>query len=75
MLLEDGGIRGRDRMVGGFTTTCAIRAYHHTSCEYEYRSWWGVLDTTLCDKVTGYKMAVFSGYTVLFPTIKLIDTI
>jgi len=24
-----GGRRGRDRMVVGFTTTCAIRAYHH----------------------------------------------
>jgi len=23
------GRRGRDRMVVGFTTTCAIRAYHH----------------------------------------------
>jgi hypothetical protein len=24
-----GGCRGRDRMVVGFRTTCAIRAYHH----------------------------------------------
>ena len=24
-----GGRRGRDRMVVGFTTTCAINAYHH----------------------------------------------
>jgi hypothetical protein len=24
-----GGDRGRDRMVVGFTTTCAISAYHH----------------------------------------------
>jgi len=23
------GSRGRDRMVVGFTTTCAISAYHH----------------------------------------------
>jgi len=23
------GCRGRDRMVVGFTTTCAISAYHH----------------------------------------------
>ena len=45
-------IRGRrDRMVVGFTTTCSIRAYHHSSCEFEPRSWRGVLDTTLCDKV------------------------
>jgi hypothetical protein len=37
-------------MVVGFTTTCAISAYHHYSCEFEPRSWWGVLKTTLCDK-------------------------
>ena len=29
------GRHGRDRMVVGFTTTCAIRAYHHESCEFE----------------------------------------
>jgi len=33
---------GRDRMVVGFTTTCAISAYHHWSCEFEPRSWRGV---------------------------------
>jgi hypothetical protein len=33
--------RGRDRMVVGFTTCC----------EFKPRSWRGVLDTTLCDKV------------------------
>ena len=38
-------------MVVGFTTTCAISAYHHLSCECEPCSWGGVLDTTLCDKV------------------------
>jgi len=27
--LNVGGRRGRDRMVVGFTTTCAINAYHH----------------------------------------------
>jgi hypothetical protein len=32
-------------------TTCVISAYHHKSCEFEPRSWRGVLDTTLCDKV------------------------
>jgi hypothetical protein len=41
----------RDRMVVGFTTTSAISAYHHSSCELEPRSWRDVLDTTLCDKV------------------------
>jgi hypothetical protein len=37
--------------VVGFTTTCATSVYHHWSCEFEPRSWRGVLDTTLCDKV------------------------
>jgi len=45
------GRRGRDRMVVGLTTTHAISAYHHTSCEFEPRLWLGVLDTALCDKV------------------------
>jgi hypothetical protein len=38
-------------MVVGFTTTCAISAYHHYSCEFEPRSWQGVLDATLCDQI------------------------
>jgi hypothetical protein len=38
-------------MVGGFTTTCAIITYDHLSCEFESRSWGGVLDTTLGDQV------------------------
>jgi hypothetical protein len=38
-------------MVVGFGTTCAISAYHHYGCEIESRSWRGILDATLCDKV------------------------
>jgi hypothetical protein len=34
--------RGSDRMVVGFTTTYAIRAYHHWCCEFESRSGRGV---------------------------------
>ena len=45
------GRRGGDRMVVWFTTTYAISAYHHWSCEFEPCSWWGVLDTTFRDKV------------------------
>jgi hypothetical protein len=37
-------------VVVGFTTTYAISAYHHWG-EYKFRSWRGVLDTTLCNKV------------------------
>ena len=29
---------GGDSMVVGFTTTCAITAYHHWHCEFESRS-------------------------------------
>jgi hypothetical protein len=34
MFIEHGifmfiGLRGRERMIVGFTTTCAISAYHH----------------------------------------------
>jgi len=50
-LLFVGGCCGIDRMVVGFITTCAISAYHHKHCEFEPRSWRGVLDTTLHDKV------------------------
>ena len=38
-------------LVVGFTTTCAISAYHHKSCEFESHSCRGVLNTTLCDNV------------------------
>jgi hypothetical protein len=38
-------------MVIGFTSTYAISAYHHWSCEFESHSWLDVLDATLCDKV------------------------
>ena len=48
---QNSGRRGRDRMVFGCTTTCAISDYNHLSCEFEPRSWRAVLDTTLCDKV------------------------
>jgi hypothetical protein len=41
------GRRCRYRKVDGFTTTYAISTYHHLSCEFEPRSWRGVLDTTL----------------------------
>jgi hypothetical protein len=33
------GRRGHDRMEVEFTTTCAISAYHHYSCEFEPCSW------------------------------------
>ena len=45
------GHRGHDRMIVGFTNTCAISAFHHLRCELETRSWRDVIDTTLCDKV------------------------
>ena len=45
------GRRGRDRMIVGFTTTCAINACHHQRCAFGPRSWRGVIDTTLCDQI------------------------
>ena len=54
--------RGHDRIVVGFTTTCAISVYHYWSCEFEPCSWQGVLDTTLCDKVC----SVTCGRSVVF---------
>ena len=44
------GSRGLDRVVVGFTTTCAIHVYHHIRYKFEPSSWHGVLDATLCDK-------------------------
>ena len=41
------GRRGRGRMAVEFTTTCAISAYYHLSCEFESRSARGVLESTL----------------------------
>jgi len=40
----------RDCNIVRFTTS-AISAYHHYSCEFLSRSWQGVLDTALSDKV------------------------
>jgi hypothetical protein len=47
--------------IRGFTTTCAISAYRQLKRELESRSWRGVLDTTLCDKVCEW---LASGYYV-----------
>ena len=40
-----------DHIVVEFTTTYAISAYHHYSCDFESLSWRGVLDTTIYDQV------------------------
>ncbi len=60
MLITMWCLRGRDRMLVGFTTTCAISAYYHERCEFESRSWRGVLDTTM--SVTCGRSVVFTGY-------------
>ena len=54
------GCRGRN--VVGFTTTCAISASHHISCEFDSCSWQGVLNTTLCDKVGQWFSQRYSGF-------------
>ena len=71
------GCRGRDCMVVGFTTTCAISAYHHLSCKCEPRSCRDVLDTPLCNNVC-QSIATgrwFSPYTPTPPPIKVTATI
>jgi len=68
----ESGRHGCDRMVVGFTRTCAISAYHHWSCEFESRSCRGVLVTTLCDKVSMWLTTVrwFSPGTPISSTYK-----
>jgi hypothetical protein len=44
-------------LIYGFTTAYAISAYHHLCCEFEFYSWWGVLDTTVHDKVCQWPAA------------------
>jgi hypothetical protein len=51
MFYRELNLSRRDRMVVEFTTTRAMVAYHHLSCEFEPHSCRGVLDKTLCDKV------------------------
>jgi hypothetical protein len=65
---------GGDRMLVGFTTTCAISAYHHLRCEFEPRSWLGVFDTTLLDKFVSDLRQV-GGFIRFHPPIKLTATI
>ena len=70
-LLHTGGSRGRDHMLIGFATSFATSAYHHQSCDFESRSWWGALDTTLHDKVCQLPVASgrwFSPGTPVSPT-------
>ena len=40
----------KDNFIYVFTTTYAISAYHHLSCELKSRAWGGALDSTLCGK-------------------------
>ena len=47
LLIDHCGRRSRDRMVVGFTTTCASSAYHHYCCDFQSCLWRGVLDITL----------------------------
>jgi hypothetical protein len=61
------GRRDNDRVVVGFTTTYAINAYHHWSCEFESCSWWGVIDT--CDEgVSDLRQAGGILRVIRFPT-------
>ena len=72
------GRHGHYYMAFGFTTTCTISAYHHWSCEFEPHWRWGVLDTTLCDKICQWLAATgqwFPAGTLVSSTNKLTATI
>ena len=40
-----------DPIVVRYSITYGISVYHYQRCEFEFRPWGGVLDTTVCDKV------------------------
>jgi hypothetical protein len=71
-------VNGHDRMVVGFTNTCAISAYHHKCYEFESCSMQGVLDATLCIKKFAsdlQQVGSFLGVLLFSPSIKLTATI
>jgi hypothetical protein len=71
------GHLGRDSMIVGFSTTCAIGVYHHWSCEFESRSWWGVLIQHYVIKFVS-NLQQFGGFFCVLrfpPPIKLTTTI
>ena len=49
--MYEGAVVVVDRMLCEFTTICAISTYHYYPCIIEYRSWRGLLDTSLCGKL------------------------
>ena len=57
------GHRDRGHMVVGFTSTHESSANHHYSCEFKSRSWRGVLDTKVWDKVCQWLCQWFSSGT------------
>ena len=61
------GRRGRGRMAVEFTTTCAISAYYHLSCEFEPHSWQGVLDETLIKFVSDLRQVCGFLWVLQFP--------
>jgi hypothetical protein len=52
-------------MVVGFTTICAISAYHHKSCEFEPCSWQGVLVFNLSYLQLKRRFMVFNNISVI----------
>jgi hypothetical protein len=61
LIFQIRGSHGRDRIVVGFTTTCAISAYHHWCCEFESRSRRGVLSqTSIPNNLVKVRIMVFN---------------
>ena len=69
-----GGRRGFDCMVVRFTATCAISVYQHYSCEFEFRSWRGALDTHDLIKFV-IDLRYVGGFLRFFPPINATATI
>ena len=67
------GCHGCDRMVVGFTTTCADNAYHHYRCEFESHSWRSLLDTTLSDNLLSVSTGQWFSQSTLVSSINKTD--
>jgi hypothetical protein len=73
--MGEGGRRGHDRMVFGFTITYAYGDYHHLCWEFEYRLGRGVQHYVIEFVSDLWQADVFSGHTGFLHLIKLTATI
>jgi hypothetical protein len=60
--MEIRGCHAIDRMLVGFTSTYAISAYHHYRCEFQYRSWRGLLFFSLLKHISRQVLCKISSH-------------